>query len=419
MRKYLFIALISIIIISLLVIYFFKIRNDLEAFLPVSQHETERAFTSDSIQSAITTIVDAVESSSSGVSSEESTGTNTFIIYIDRYYKIDKEASSDELVTYSRYIQGGEWFKLCDNYNSGSITNTLKDITVHKNNDGLIYIYAIYGNIYGSNKICRRSVDDYEDTWEHLTLFDTIDKPTQIYSSSNYLLVNANEPSDSSDDNSDNFGVFSYNFESEQLQQISLSTNYLCIRVNLYLSREVFYGIFEEEDNQLTVKRAIDEDKDEELEYDDSFDFDITFVDLYETSYFIYGLGNDSYIYRKSTKINVLGNESSSWYKVSSKIPSTYSDNDIGESKKLSVYGGYIYCLISDKIMKHRINGYTWVDINNFNFENQYHGNPPSIIINRINDSTRKNIDPDVNNLSPLGDFKFGTYDVDIDSLES
>ena len=66
---------------------------------------------------------------------------------------------------------------------------------------------------------------------------------------------------------------------------------------------------------------------------------------------------------------------------------------------------------------KHRINGYSWISIDNSNYENQYYTVPPVKIIKTIHDRTDSNVDQRVLNMTPMGDFSLLIHIKKINSL--
>ena len=76
---------------------------------------------------------------------------------------------------YCKYISGGSWFQLCENYKpSQYISSSLKDITITKENN-ILYIYAIFGN-----GVCKKEVENSEDSWEYLSTINSIGNDTNF-----------------------------------------------------------------------------------------------------------------------------------------------------------------------------------------------------------------------------------------------
>ena len=219
-----------------------------------------------------------------------------------------------------------------------------------------------------------------------------------------------NVPSVDEESETEDIGVFIYNIDSDDGSptQIDQSISYVNLRVNPYSTEDYLYGLYRDNDGDIIpVKKSFSEATGEDEDYDDSFEFgEITFVDLFVTDNFVYGLGNDKYVYQKSIKIDVVGNESYTWSKVTTALSSKNSlINNI--NKKISIYNGYIYCFDNETIKKHRINGYSWIDIDDFIFENQYYSAPPVTMLEKIHTETDKNMVSNVRNTIPMGPFSY------------
>lgn len=398
MNKHIFCIFIFLVIVSLLILYFKKVKENYEFFdITPADQATYAAAIENAVETATESVISAVNENTNPGNVKKG-----FLIYEDRFYMINNDGR-----IYCKYISGGSWFKLCENYQpSQYISSSLKDITITKENK-ILYIYAIFGN-----GVCKKEVENPEDSWEYLYNINSIGTITQISSNNNYLIFNV--PSIPDDDDSDvsEAGVYIYNLSGDSDPiQIDQSTNYISLRLNPYASNDYFYGLYKDSsDDIIPIKKSLDEDTTaDEDNYDDSFEFgEITFVDLFVTNNFLYGLGNDKYVYRKSIKIDLVGNESYTWNKVTSAIS---SGSPLNNKKKISVYNGYIYCLFNENIQKHQINGYSWVNIDNSSYENQYYTIPPAKIIKKIHKETDNNVDKMVLDMIPMGKFSFAdTY---------
>ena len=398
MNKHIFCVFIFLVIVSLLILYYKKVRENYEFFdITPADQATYAAAIENAVETATENVIAAVNENTNPVNVKKS-----FLIYGDRFYMVDTDGK-----IYCKYISGGNWFQLCENYKpSQYISSSLKDITITKENN-ILYIYAIFGN-----GVCKKEVENSEDSWEYLSTINSIGTVTQISSNESYLIFNIPTVPDEESEVSKS-GVYIYNLNGNSAPiQIDQSTNYISLRLNPYANNNYFYGLYKDssDDDVLPIKKSFDESATpEEDDYDDSFEFgEITFVDLFVTNNFLYGLGNNKYVYRKSIKIDMVGNESYTWNKVTSMIP---SGSALNNKKKISVYNGYIYCLINESIKKHRINGYSWISIDNSNYENQYYTLPPVKIIKTIHNRTDSNVDQRVLNMTPMGDFSFAdTY---------
>lgn len=407
MNKYIFCIFIFLIIISLLILYFRKVKESYEFFdiTPADQAKYAAA-----IAAATTSAVEAVTGGSTSATTT-TTIQPSFLIYEDRFYMIKTDGK-----IYCKYISGGDWFQLCNNYESSEYVSTkLKDITVTKENN-VLYIYALFGN-----SVCKKQVEDISDPWDYLSDLNSLGNISQISSNQNNLIFYV--PSTSDDDSETNTGIYMYDLGSDSSPiKIDSSINYVSLRLNSYSTDNFLYGLFVNVDGDvIPVKKTLEESTGEEEgedDFDDSFDFgEMEFVDLFVTNTFLYGLAKDKYVYRKSIKSDIVGNESYSWDKVTSILP---SNSIMNNKKKISVYNGYIYCLDDQTIKKHRIYGYSWIDIDNFEYENQYYTIPPSKMIQNIHRKTDKNMDPQVLNMIPMGDFSFSdAYSKSLHSFDS
>ena len=400
MNKYIFCIFIFLVVISLLVIYFSKIDIKFESFHIPSSDETKAAAEA-AIATAVATVYENPPGSDLDTTAPPRPRKRNFIIYEDRFYLINTDSQ-----IYCRYISGGNWFKLCENYDSNTtfVSNIPKDLTVLRDSDNKLYIYVLFGNF-----ICRKLVDDLDDTWENLTQLN-IGIINQITSNKNYLIMNVPSSSSEEDTETEEVGVFIFNINSddENPTQIDQSISYVNLRVNPYSTEEYLYGLYRDNDGDIIpVKKSFSEASGEDEDYDDSFEFgEITFVDLFVTDNFVYGLADDKYVYRKSIRVDVIGNESYTWSKVTTALSSKNSlINNV--NKKISVYNGYIYCLDNEIIKKHRISGYSWINIDNFEFENQYYSTPPSDILEQVHTDTDSNMTSNVQSVIPMKDFNY------------
>lgn len=401
MNKYIFCIFIFLVIVSLLILFFRKINIKFESFHIPNSAETRAA-----AEAAVSAAVATAYENPPGSDPENSDSPppprkKSFLIYEDRYYLIN---SDNQL--YCKYISGGKWFKLCENYdpNTSFVANTPKDLTVLRDSNNKLYIYVLFGNF-----ICRKLVDDLDDTWENMTQLN-IGIINQITSNKNYLIMNVPSSSDDDETESEEVGVFIFNINSDDTNptQIDQSISYVNLRVNPYSTEEYLYGLYRDNDGDIIpVKKSFSEASGEDEDYDDSFEFgEITFVDLFITDNFVYGLGDNKYVYQKSIKVDVVGNESYTWSKVTTALSSKNSlINNV--NKKISVYNGYIYCFDNEVIKKHRINGYSWIDVDNFVFENQYYTSPPLETINQIHINTDSNMVSNVQSKTPMDDFSY------------
>lgn len=399
MNKYIFCIFIFLVIISLLILYFRKIDIKFESFHIPNSAETRAA-----AEAAFEGALESAYESPPGSDPADTDSTppppkQSFLIYEDRYYLINTDYQ-----IYCRYISGGKWFKLCENYeaNTTFVSTNPKDLTILRDSNNNLYIYVLFGNF-----ICRKLVDDLEDTWENMTQLN-IGIINQITSNKNYLIMNV--PSVDEESETEDIGVFIYNIDSDDGSptQIDQSISYVNLRVNPYSTEDYLYGLYRDNDGDIIpVKKSFSEATGEDEDYDDSFEFgEITFVDLFVTDNFVYGLGDDKYVYQKSIKVDVVGNESYTWSKVTTALSSKNSlINNI--NKKISIYNGYIYCFDNDTIKKHRINGYSWIDIDDFIFENQYYSTPPVTMLEKIHSETDKNMVSNVRNTIPMGPFSY------------
>lgn len=168
------------------------------------------------------------------------------------------------------------------------------------------------------------------------------------------------------------------------------SQKYKLICANNYSDSTEIYGLYDDEDSTIVVKKAnknVYQTKDDLVnndEYDDVFDTQIDFVDLFLTDDYLYGLGMDGFVYRKSTNRDVVGDESIIWLKVTTNISST-ERLKLSSNKKLSVHNGYIYVLFNNMIKKQKIMGHEWVSIDEHNTNNKYYTQSPKKIINTLN----------------------------------
>ena len=397
MNQYVFCIFILLVIIGLIVIYLRKKTVPFELFVcsPEQQQEMTKALG----EATLTVISQTSDNQQDNNGERPKPARKSFIMYEDRYYLINTKRK-----IFCKYISGGDWFQLCDNYRpTDYVSTSLKDLTVMRDTSKKLYIYGLFGNY-----ICRKLIDDSSDDWEYMTDLG-LGLINQISSNKNSLLINILNSDDSEPDEEVPQGIYLYTIENNNLVQITDNTNYINIRVNPYSNDNFFYGLYKQENGDIIpVKRTFDSQSEEEDDYDDSFDFgEITFVDLCVTNNFLYGLGNDKYVYRKSIVVDMVGNESYSWNKVTTALSSNASlKNNI--NKKINVYNGYIYCLDNETVKKHRINGYSWIDVNDFDFENQYFTNSPTNILKRIHNDTDPNMDREVKYFIPMKPFKFG-----------
>lgn len=394
MNKYIFCVFIFLVIIALLIVYFRKVTINFELFKCYNLTDDDKQKLQDSLNDAVEQTVKTLGDNINENKSSTKVTRKSFIMFEDRFYLI----SIDRKI-FCKYISGGDWFRLCDNYQASDYASTpLKDLTVLRDSSNKLYIYALFGNF-----ICRKLVDDSDDTWEYLSELG-LGNINQITSNKDTLLINVLNETDT-DEESNPIGIYSYTISNGNLTQITPNTNYINIRINPYSSESFFYGLFKEDNGDIiAVKKSFEGDDD----YDDSFDFgEVTFVDLCVSNNFLYGLGDDKYVYRKSIRIDVVGNESYSWNKVTTALDSSASLKS-NIKKKISIYKGYIYCLDNETVKKHQINGYSWISINDFKFDNQYYSYPPAKVLERVHKDTDTNMDPDLKDFIPMKRFSFG-----------
>lgn len=370
--KYVFIFFITIILILTLFYLYspYKIESFSDNCATQSQLEEIQNTILQQAQNATADTSDAMinnmnqQKLGTTTTTEDNISIIQFIIYEDRIYGI---SNTNKL--YCRYINGGKWFILYSNYDQ--ISSILKDIFVIRYNNDLI-IYALFNNL-----VYKKLVDNYKKDWEVLDGLKGLRNIKEITGNNEYLLLYSPKIDDT--DNSEE-GVFRLKYSDSSLEPINDNSKFTSIRTNVYRQDNVWYSLYNQSNtNIFTIKSKYEDD----LEYNDSFEFDITFKDLFVTNDFIYGYGKDKYIYRKSIVSDLSGKEMSTWSKVSSKINITSVDRNNG-GKKLSIYNGYIYCLISNEIKKHKIQGYKWLDINDVEYEKQFYKEDPQKVLDNI-----------------------------------
>lgn len=346
--KNIFIFFISILLFICIV---YLISPSYESFSSscLSSEEVENIVV-DAATNATINVVNALSDDGYLSANEQSLSNNTttlkftqFIIYEDRFYAISKDNK-----LYSKYMYGDNWFILYSNYDKISIINDIFVIR-YKNN---LYIYALFGTL-----LCRKLVDNYEESW--IILNDNDIK--EITGNKKNLILNNSEE-----------GLLNFNYSTSSITDLKDNSNYTSIRMNPYNEDDFWYSLFTDDKDILVVKSYKAEGKE-----DDIFDFEVKFIDIFISNNYVYGYGSDHYIYRKSISEN-----SFSWHKISSRIYGLIN-TDKGK-KKMSIHDNYIYCLINNQIKKHKINGYAWLDINDLEHENQYYSPEPSKILSQI-----------------------------------
>ncbi len=442
---------------------------------------------------------------------DHSNNINSFIIYKSSIYKI----GNDKRI-YQRFLSGGEWFVLTDNYNPNPFVRfNLRDFTILELNNRL-YVYALFGT-----DLCKKDLSDSKSAWikqrdvqsfsgvinitnnrdklfflvepsndgfielEYLNeeeeeeeqnqggnqidkdaLFSLSTSGIYFKSLTSPVMTVMNNPVgtfkdesnrafrtytgsansiDQCSENCKSFRYFGlqdwngkesacfcdnnlafiqrygettcgklggpwcnavYNRQVTDIQNYLLSDKYLLIRLNNYSKSTEFYGLYMHDSEIIVVKKTNIESSDA---FDDKFEFSVEFVDLFVTIYFLYGLAKDGHVYRKSNQVNFFGEESKSWFKVTSQLVST-STLKIDERKKLSVYNGFIYAIDNTSIRKHFIMGYEWVSIDNHDYVDQYYTTNPQTLINKINKSTSMNnyLEHDEESIIPTEELTIG-----------
>ena len=415
---------------------------------------------------------------------------NSFLIYKNSIYKIGVDKK-----LYQKFLNGGNWFLLTENYNpSNYVKYILRDFTIIEENNKL-YIYALFGN-----DLVKKDLSDNNSSWvkqkdiksfsKVITITNTKDKlfftvesseddlielqyisneeeeqeeesggamidteslfslsnPGIYYKSltepvlsviNNFMGTFKDEPNrafrtmtgnvnsvDLCSESCKSFKYFGlqnwngkestcfcdnnlnsiqkygetecgklggpwcnavYNRQVTDIQNYLLSDKYKLIRVNTYSKSDIFYGLYLENSEISVVKKSIIENNNP---YDDKFEFSVQFVDLFLTNSFLYGLGKDGNVYRKSIQVNFFGEESRSWYKVTTHLI-YLSSLKIDEKKKLSVYDNFVYALDKNVIRKHYIMGYEWLSIDNNDYVDQYYTKNPNNLIKQINSKTK------------------------------
>lgn len=133
---------------------------------------------------------------------------NSFIIYHDSIYKIGKDKK-----IYQKFLNGGDWFLLCENYNPGGLfIFPLRDITIIKDK-GQLYIYALYGT-----DLCKRSISDKNSFWYRQTDIDSFGSVNQLTNNrdtlfflvgqtDNTYLISKEDPEEEIEDKQGLFGL--------------------------------------------------------------------------------------------------------------------------------------------------------------------------------------------------------------------
>lgn len=346
----------------------------------------------------------------------------SFIIFEDRIYAIGTNNSIKNI--YCSYLNSQKWFKLVDNPDNGPLsTSVLLDIVVLRNSSNILLLIALYDK----NLLYIKNIEDNDSTFTSINFGETRIEGsiTQIITTQNLIFLNIKSQDDSLVENEDddilNSGIYSFNITTKEIDSITFSSSYSKICTNQYKNMNVLYGLFLLDDNpfnktNICVKKNIEiEDNidgvssssssinQEETEYDKSFLFEKDFIDLFITDNYLYGLTNnsDKYIYRKSINVDIVGTESFLWYKVSSMVDSFLEQTNTNgiQNKLISVYDGYIYCIINKKIKKQKINGFEWINYNNKDNENQYYPLSSKTIIDKINNNI-DNIENNIENSS-------------------
>lgn len=442
---------------------------------------------------------------------DHSSNINSFLIYKDSIYKI----GNDKRI-YQRFISGGDWFVLTENYNPNPFVKfNLRDFTILELNNRL-FVYALFGT-----DLCKKDLSDSKSSWikqkdvqsfsgvinitnnrnklfflvepsndgfidiEYLNEEDEEEEENmggkQIDDEALFSLSNSgiyykslispvitvmNVPIgtfkdesnrafrtftgevnsvDQCSENCKSFKYFGlqnwngkksdcfcgnnlasikrygettcgklggpwcnavYNRQVTDIQNLLLSEKYLLIRLNTYSKSTDFYGLYMHDSEIVVVKKS---NLDSNDSFDDKFEFSVEFVDLFITNSFLYGLAKDGHVYRKSTQVNFFGEESKSWFKVTTRLTST-STLKIDERKKLSIHNGFVYAIDNTTIRKHFIMGYEWVSIDYHNYIDQYYTTNPQTLIKKINQKTEMNdyLDQDEEYIIPSEELTIG-----------
>ena len=390
------------------------------------------------ISGATSQIMDKMESTQqsnliNNNANTENLDFSSFIIFEDKMYAIGSNNAIKNL--YCSYLNYDKWFKLVDNPSSSPLTpSVLLDIVILRSSNDTLFLIALYDK----NLLYIKDLDDVDSNLSLIDFGDIEIKGSinQIISSENLLFMNIKRDADDDEEDKEeniNSGIHSFNITTKEFDEITFSTSYSKICINQYNNTNNLYGLFLLENNafnktNICVKKNINigDDSNDDIEYNSTFLFEKDFIDLFITDDYLYGLTNnkDKYIYRKSINKDIASSESFLWYKVSSIVNSfleQMNSNGI-QNKIISIYDGYIYCIINKEIKKQKINGFEWISFHDKEKENQYYPKSAKTIINKINTNINKTQDLNDNNytnssiinninFNPNNEFKFSGLD--------